>query len=89
MCLIYFPDRKEHALSLFINAKILPIAFLYWEAVSKLKLDIHNNRAPSNIMKIFVRTLNNIISSILTHQHHYSLELNTPGVKIWNEMLNE
>ena len=30
-------------------------------------------------MKIFVRTLNNIITSILTHQHHYSLELNTPG----------
>ena len=58
-------------------------------AVCKLKLDVHNNRAPSIIMKIFVRTLNNIITSILTHQHHYSLELNTPGVKIWNEMLNE
>ena len=55
----YFPDRKEHAFSLFINAKILPIAFLYWEAVCKLKLDVHNNRAPSNIMKIFTRTLNN------------------------------
>ena len=40
LCLIYFPDRKEHALSLFINAKILPIAFLYWEAVCKLKLDV-------------------------------------------------
>ena len=89
MCLIYFPDRKEHALSLFVNAKILPIAFLYWEAVCELKLDVHNNRAPSIIMKIFVRTLNNTITSILTHQHHYSLELNTLGVKIWNEMPNE
>ena len=84
----YFPDRKEHALSLFINAKILPIAFLYWEAVCKLKLDVHNNRAPSNIMKIFTRTLNNYTYTY-THQHHNSLGLDTPGVKIWNEMPNE
>ena len=26
--LIYFVDRKEHAIPLFVNAKILPITFL-------------------------------------------------------------
>ena len=31
--LIYFVDRKEHAIPLLVNAKILPITFLYNEAV--------------------------------------------------------
>ena len=33
--LIYFVDRKEHAIPLFENAKILPFTFLYYEAVCK------------------------------------------------------
>ena len=56
--LIYFVDRKEHAIPLFVNAKILPITFLYNEAVCKLMLDVHNNSAPSNITKLFTRTSN-------------------------------
>ena len=38
---------------------ILPITVLYYEAVWKLMLDVHSNSAPSNIMKLFVRTSNN------------------------------
>ena len=33
--LIYFVDRKEHTIPLFVNAKILPFTFLYYEAVCK------------------------------------------------------
>ena len=54
---MYITDKKEHAIPLFINAKILPITILYHEAVCKLMLDLHNNSAPSNIMKRFVRTI--------------------------------
>ena len=56
--LIYFVDRKEHAIPLFVNAKILPITFLYYEAVCKLMFDVHNDSAPSNITKLFTRTSN-------------------------------
>ena len=56
--LIYFVDRKEHAIPLFVNAKILPITFLYYEAVCKLMFDVHNDSAPSNITKPFTRTSN-------------------------------
>ena len=56
--LIYFVDRKEHTILLFLNAKILPITFLYYEAVCKLMLNVHNDSAPSNIMKLFTRTSN-------------------------------
>ena len=31
--LIYFVDRKEHAIPLFENAKILPFTFLYYECM--------------------------------------------------------
>ena len=56
--LIYFVDRKEHAIPLFENAKILPFTFLYYEAVCKWMLDVHNDSAPSDIMKPFARTSN-------------------------------
>ena len=56
--LIYFVDKKEHAIPLFVNAKILPITFLYYEVVCKLMFDIHKDSAPSNIMKLFTRTSN-------------------------------
>ena len=48
----------ENAIPLFVNAKILPFAFLYYEAVCKSMLDVHNDSAPSNIMEPFARTSN-------------------------------
>ena len=51
--LIYFVDRKERAIPLFVNAKILPITFLYYEAVCELMLDVHNDSTPSKITKLF------------------------------------
>ena len=98
--LIYLVDRKEHAIPLFVNAKILPISFLYNEAVCKLMLDVHNNSAPSNITKLFTR-----ISNIHTYNPRSSTSqlfsvkysrlkiqkkaFSRVGVKIWNEMPNE
>ena len=54
--LIYFTDRREHAIPLFTKAKILPVTFLYYEAVSKLMFDVHNQSAPINILKLFTKT---------------------------------
>ena len=65
--LICFVDRKEHAIPLFVNAKILPFTFLYYEAVCKLMFDVHNDSAPSYITKLFTRT-----SNIHTYNTHSS-----------------
>ena len=51
--LIYFVDRKERAIPLFVNAKILSITFLYYEAVCELMLDVHNDSTPSKTTKLF------------------------------------
>ena len=101
LLLIYFVDRKEDAIPLFVNAKILPITFLYYEAVCKLMFDVHNDSAPSNITKLFTRTSNNytyntrsstsqffnVKSSRLKMQKKKAFS--RVGVKVWNEMPNE
>ena len=74
--LIYFVDRKEHAIPFFVNAKILLITFLFYEAVCKSMFDVYNDSAPSNIAKLFTRT-SNIHNIILAHQRHNSLALST------------
>ena len=51
--LIYFADRREHAIPLFVKAKILPVTFLYYEVVSKFKMfDVHNQHI--NIVKLYI-----------------------------------
>ena len=79
--LIYFVDRKERAIPLFVNAKILPITFLYYEAVCKLMFDVNNDSAPSNITPHFLRELQTSIHIILAHQRHNSLALSTLGLQ--------
>ena len=61
--LIYFTDRREHTIPLFAKAKILPVTFLYYEAVSKLMFDVHNQSAPINILKLFTK---------ISHLHTYN-----------------
>ena len=98
--LIYFVDRKEHAIPLFVNAKILPITFLYNEAVCKLMLDVHNNSAPSNITKLFTRTSNiHTYNTRSSTSQFFSVKysrlkmqkkvFSRVGFKVWNEMPNE
>jgi len=41
---------------LFAKAKILPVTFLYYAAISKLMFDVHNQSAPINILKLFTKT---------------------------------
>ena len=95
--LIYFADRKEHAIPLFVNAKILPVTFLYYEAVCNLMFDIHDNSAPTNIMRLFTRTssIHTYATRSSTSQHFYvkNSRLNIlkkafsrVGVKTWNEI---
>ena len=98
--LIYFFDRKERAIPLFVNAKILPITFLYYEAVCKLMFDVHNDSAPSNITKLFTRTSNiHTYNTRSSTSQFFSVKysrlkmqkkaFSRVGVKVWNEIPNE
>ena len=57
--MIYFTDRREHAVPLFAEANILPLTFLYYESVSNLIHDINNSDTSINILKLFWKTSNN------------------------------
>ena len=65
--LIYFADRREDAIPLFVKAKILPVTFLYYEVVSKLMCDLHNQSAPINIVKLFIIKQHTFIPTIVDH----------------------
>ena len=50
--LIHFADRNEHAIPLFVKTNVLPLSFLYVQAVSNLMYDINTKQAPSNILNL-------------------------------------
>ena len=54
--LMYFPDRRAQAIPLFIRSGVLPLNMLYFKYSAILMHDISNNRAPSKISELFVRS---------------------------------
>ena len=60
--LIFFTKPREHALPLFLETKQLPISFLYFDQISQLMHDVHNNLVPENIVSMFQK---------VTHTHQY------------------
>ena len=54
--MIYFTDRREHAVPLFADANSLPLTFLCYKSVSNLMHDINNSNTPLNILKLFRET---------------------------------
>ena len=82
----------------FVNSKVLPINFLYYQSLLNL-MQVDKRNTPINILNLFSRTSNS---------HHYSTRSSTSqnfyikksrldiqknafshvGAKIWNEILN-
>ena len=52
--LMYFSDRRAHAIPLFVRSGVLPLNMLYFKYLAILMYDISNNRAPSKISELFV-----------------------------------
>ena len=46
---IYFSERNQHTISLFIDVGALPLKFLYYETLANLKFEIRPSNAPGNI----------------------------------------
>ena len=95
--MLYFADRRDHAIPLFLETNVLLITFLYYESVSTLMHDINNDKAPANMSNLFQKTSN---------IHSYNTRSSTSGtfyvkssrleiqnnsfsrlkVKLWNEI---
>ena len=55
---MYFADRRDHAIPLFLETNVLLITFLYYESVSILMHNINNDKAPANMSNVFQKTSN-------------------------------
>ena len=56
-CALHFiPFAKpcDHAIPLFINTRILPINFLYYQLLAETMSDLRNNLVPTNIQELFL-----------------------------------
>ena len=95
--LMYFSDRRIHAIPLFVRFGVLPLNMLYFKYSAILMHDISNNRAPSNISELFVRS--NMIHSHYTRfsasgnfyvqrsrLNQLLLSFSSSGVRIWNKI---
>ena len=49
-------DWRVHAIPLFVRSGVLPLNMLYFKYSATLMHDIFNNRAPSKISELFVRS---------------------------------
>ena len=95
--IINFSDRCDHAIPLFIDANILPINFLYYQTISNLMHDVHNNMVPSGISDMFQKISNchyyktRASASGNLYVNSSKLELYKQsfsrfGAKLWNEI---
>ena len=53
---IYFSDRHDHAVPLFLNAHILPINLMHYKLLAETMHDVSNDLVPSNLKDLFVPT---------------------------------
>ena len=50
---IYFSERNQHAIPLFIDAGVLPLKPFYYELLANLMFEIRDSNSPGNIQDLF------------------------------------
>ena len=94
---IFFSERRADAIPLFLDTSVLPVHFLYYEAVCCLMHDASNQIAPSNILDLFTKTsqVHSYNARSSTSQNYYQkfsrLEVQNKtfsrvGPRLWNEL---
>ena len=94
---MYFAKKNEHTIPLFINAKLLPLNFLYYKTLSELMHDVSTASAPINICNLFMKTsrVHSYNTRSSTSDNFYikasTLEIQNNafsriGAKLWNEI---
>ena len=93
--LIHCAPVREHAIPLFLKAKLLPLEFQYYEKIATLMYDIKTSSAPINISNLFSRitSVHSYSTRTSTFEHFYtkksaldvqSKAFSRVGLKIWN-----
>ena len=54
---IFFANRRDHAIALFLKAKLLPVNCLYYKLLAETMHGISNNVVPSNLKDAFLHTV--------------------------------
>ena len=94
---IYFSERNQHTIPLFIDAGVLPLKSLYYELLAHLMFEIRHKNAPGNIQALLqdisdihsYNTRSSASNNFYTHSSRLSIQVNSfsrIGTKIWNEM---
>ena len=95
---IYFSERNQHAIPLFIDAGVLPLTFLHYDLLANLiRFEIRHRNAPGNIQDLFqdisnihsYNTRSSVSNNFYTQSSRLSIQANSfsrIGTKIWNEM---
>ena len=66
--LYFFSESRAHAAPLFLDTSVLPVHFLYYEALCCLMREVANQITPSNILDLFIKT---------SHVHSYNMRSST------------
>ena len=94
---IYFSERNQYTIPLFIDAGVLPLKSLYYELLAHLMFEIRHRNALGNIQALFqdisdihsYNTRPSASNNFYTHSSRLSIQVNSfsrIGTKIWNEM---
>ena len=94
---IYFSDRCDHEIPLFLNAHILPIDFMHYKLLAETMNDVSNDLVPSNLKDLFIPTakIHSYNTEASASKNFYIQKSNTEikrksfsriGAKLWNEI---
>ena len=94
---IYSTKRDQHAIPLFIDAKVLPLQFMYFECISALMYDVRNKVAPKNIQNLFSNvsdihsyrtrsSTSNVFHIKSSRTDHLKNSFSRFGARVWNEI---
>ena len=95
---IYFSERNQHTIPLFIDAGVLQLKFLYYELLANLMFERRHRDAPGNIQDLFqdisvihsYNTRSSSSNNIYPQSSRLSIQVNSfsrIGTKIRNECL--
>lgn len=93
--IIFFADRKQSAIPLFVKTNIPPINIMYCQSIANLMHDVTNKRAPNKISKLFksvgdvhsYNTRSSTSKKLFTQPSRLNIQLNSfsrVGVRLWN-----
>ena len=94
---IFFGDRCDHAIPLFLRAKILPLLFLYYKLLAETMHDVNNDVIPSQLKDLFIptakihsyNTRSSVSTTFILKKSKFEIErksFSRTGAKLWNEI---